>query len=860
MSAEPENNVNSSVYDPVSDTLPPEERAEDRAASRSVTPESTQQRRRFAERLREARLGPKRFINVRDGEKASTDHTQYQPENPALSGNYGVYAGAGGLENTDAPYLVDVDVDDYDGSANTEAIDALGETFTVESPHTSPDSPGHRYYAVTGDVVTAMQELNDGKANVSPAWGEIRVENQYVVGPGSQLDGCDKSWCDDCGKPDGGYYRIADDHPIATITADDLAEAICKSDPAYPKTKTSVPVENTTTGAGHTGPVDGDGSGTPPTDVLTRNGWIGVYLAGCDDDADRSTKDLAVCQTLYANGVSESDAHELLNGSPHTKVSDRGMNYWRGTWDEAARRESDKADAKAAERHADLEAGEDDGWRTVRDFLAASEKGTTGLGLQKASELLRDEFNFLTTRDDGTLWYYDGETGVYRPDGETWVQERLAKKLGSEVSTHRVKEVQSLIRWLTYVDRADLGGPEGKLCVGNGVLDLNDLLALVEDDGLTPIEAARNLTLYPHSPEHRFLSNVTVDYDRDAYGDQHPGWGRWVRYIGERVDPRDIPNTQEYVGYCLHNGLPFKKVLLALGPTDSGKSTFLSVVGRLFPDHAVSSEPVQDLTNNQFSCANLFGRSVNIAGDLGTRKLQDLERFKTVTGGEERMKGEEKGKQAFTFKSNAKHLYAANQAPDVNGIDDAFINRWVFAEFPDTVENPDDRVKEELLMNETLRAVLLWGLAGYAKLFGADGSRRGFTAERSIDAKRAMWDKHGDTVDQFIVRCLDTTGNTDDAVVGGDVYEAYREFCHDKGKKPEKQGPFGTTVLAQAPVWGGQRRIDSTFADTSRPRCYIGVRFTDIGEQYRAIAAGEIDRDTLTGDTDDDAERWKDRR
>lgn len=48
-------------------------------------------------------------------------------------------------------------------------------------------------------------------------WGEIRVNNQYTVGPGSQLYGCTKDWCENCDDPSGGYYSIQNDEPIARI-------------------------------------------------------------------------------------------------------------------------------------------------------------------------------------------------------------------------------------------------------------------------------------------------------------------------------------------------------------------------------------------------------------------------------------------------------------------------------------------------------------------------------------------------------------------------------------------------------------------------------------------------------------------
>lgn len=60
--------------------------------------------------------------------------------------------------------------------------------------------------------------------------GEVRVWNQYCVGPGSQIekgpDGCDKKWCDRCADADSGYYRIADDRDIAVLKLEEFVEAV----------------------------------------------------------------------------------------------------------------------------------------------------------------------------------------------------------------------------------------------------------------------------------------------------------------------------------------------------------------------------------------------------------------------------------------------------------------------------------------------------------------------------------------------------------------------------------------------------------------------------------------------------------
>jgi len=325
----------------------------------------------LAKRLNEVGLLENRFIPVRDGTKKSVVAHQ-KPQNrhssfASLSGNYGVYAGDG---------LIDVDVDDYSDDADNdglEAVNNLPETLTVESPHTDGDTGGHRYYKVTTDksvsdydVETVLSRyIRDdgskqatyhaakddpvalgiaerfGKVNLGPSWGEIRVTNQYVVGPGSQIDSCDKEW-HDCSEEGEGNYSIANDAPIAEIELSDLIDVFKQS--GYDETDTQQSVQNTTNGDLHT---DSDSDGYEKALEVARNDpKIVTYLtegASVGFDGDRSDADFYVACRMIENQVPKKQAEKLLlNGlgednTPDTKVRERG-GWYANTWENARQR------------------------------------------------------------------------------------------------------------------------------------------------------------------------------------------------------------------------------------------------------------------------------------------------------------------------------------------------------------------------------------------------------------------------------------------------------------------------------------------------------------------------------------------
>lgn len=123
-----------------------------------------------------------------------------------IGGNYGV-------EVSEEDALVIVDVDDTE----TAPLSDMPETLRSESPHDGE----HRFYHVPG-WKEHFRERFSGVLNPHPSYGEIRSQDGYVVGPGSELTEC-KNGC--CTEDSPGEY-VLDDAPIATVDPETLGDLI----------------------------------------------------------------------------------------------------------------------------------------------------------------------------------------------------------------------------------------------------------------------------------------------------------------------------------------------------------------------------------------------------------------------------------------------------------------------------------------------------------------------------------------------------------------------------------------------------------------------------------------------------------
>ncbi|WP_246982101.1 phage/plasmid primase, P4 family [Halorientalis marina] len=780
----------------------------------------TKDRETVADRLRDVGLLENRLIPVKDGGKASlvrhNESANRKSDFDTLSGNYGVYAGA---TPDGERWLIDVDIDDYN-AADTNALEAatdLPETLTVKSPHTDGDPGGHRYYFIDGKAVAETIEAATGAKNPGMSWGEIRVHNQYVVGPGSQLDGCDKEWCEDCQKPDGGTYEIATDAPIAEITVADLIEVINadESDENAPQNTGDVDTSRETPAK--------EGDDTQARAVARHYSNISDYLMHGSDD--RSESDFHVCCRMIEHGVDEREAYRLLATNANTKVDapDASDDYWQRTWEKAKRNVGTDANTKAvpttdggtvtaAQETTDAPQRNEDShtWDAVyREYDGASEAEERKPARYKATELLSEAHHWANLEENDVLYAYDSERGVYNPTGEKRVRELLVDNLKEQYAKNEKNEILDQLRGRHTVSQDEMGGPAKHIPVRNGVLK-------VESD---------SIELADHDPRYRFLGSVATEFDPNA------DCPRFRSFLKESVQSgAGRKKLQEYAGYTLlHWGLPYHKALFLVGPTASGKSTFLDTIRAVLDTDTVVSLTPQELTSERFAGAELFQSWANFRNDIPSSLIEDTGSFKEITAGDS-IKAERKFKDPFRFEPTAKHLFSANQLPDAETEDEAFYRRVLLVPFPSSVPKEDrDPHLDEKLQSE-LSGVLNWMLEGLQRLM----QQGQFTADRTPGETQRTWEKWGNTVDRFRETCLEKTEG--DELAKQTAFRAYLTFCEEENLPAETQHKM-TRRLKSEGIADGRAYIDG-----KRQRVFVGVTLNERGESY------------LTSDEDSDSD------
>ena len=430
-----------------------------------------------------------------------------------------------------------------------------------------------------------------------------------------------------------------------------------------------------------------------------------------------------------------------------------------------------------------------------------------------AAMKLLDDHHFATLAENDVLYVYDAQRGIYDDSGEAVVRSEMTQGLEDQYSAHTMSEANDHIRGRTLVSDDEMGGPEGLIAAENCVIDLNEQ------------------TSHEHSPEFRFLSRLGCEFDPDATAPR-------FRAFLKEVVPSDTERLklQEYAGYTLmHWALPYHKALFLVGPTASGKSTFLDTINAMLGEGTVSSLTPQQLTGERFAGAELYGKWANIRNDIPAATVKNTGAFKEIVGGDA-IKAERKRKDPFMFEPTAKQLFAANELPATETDDEAFYRRILLCPFPETIPAAErDKHLDQKLQAE-LPGVLNWAIEGLQRLM----NNGGFTGDRSPGRTQDTWQKWSDSVSRFKDAAIDESG--DEQIPKTKLYAAYIEYCRQEGIPSDTQHSL-TRGLKQEGLADGR-----AYDDGDRVRVFTNISLTGRGQELLDDAQGGGSDDGSTAD------------
>lgn len=382
-----------------------------------------------------------------------------------------------------------------------------------------------------------------------------------------------------------------------------------------------------------------------------------------------------------------------------------------------------------------------------------------------AQYIMKNNYIYTTKDDDKSeVWIY--KEGVYVPDGRTEIKIMMRDILGKSYSNWWYNQVIAKIEPDTAIDTDNFFNTiyVEEVPVQNGILNV-----LTRE-------------MKPFNPEKVFFNKLPVVYDPEAKCNK-------IHSFLDEV----LPNTEdkkvfyEIGGFCLLKEYKFEKAFMLVGDGRNGKGKAIELIKRTIGAENCYSLSLSALSNDNPDVSQLFGKMVNLAGDISNTDLKDTAMFKGLTG-RDLITAKRKFKSAITFENYAKFIFACNELPMVYDLSKGFWDRWVLLEFPyyfadkeeyeltRTSVNTNWKMRDEDIINKITTSEELSGLLNEF-LDGLDRllKNRKFSSTKGSEQVKDTWIRKSNSVISF---CMDTIEeNYESTISKKDFRKRYSEYC-----------------------------------------------------------------------------------
>lgn len=356
----------------------------------------------------------------------------------------------------------------------------------------------------------------------------------------------------------------------------------------------------------------------------------------------------------------------------------------------------------------------------------------------------------------GRLMVYGG--GVWLP--AVGVDVRVQQLLGEGVSRKRVAETIAALQ--RDVPRRPWGewNPE-RLLVNcpNGIVD--------------PTTGE----LHPHDPELWSTIQIAVEWDPDARCE------RMDQLLREVLPDDGLDLACTALGYLLVPNISADKLFIVVGPTSTGKTTFLTVVQALVGELNTAVVSLQDLADNRFALAQLENKLLCVLDDLDNTPLRSAVVPKVLSGGFPRIRVEHKGKDAYSAPLYARLLFTCNEVPSCPDKTPAWYRRLLLLPFTKRPRRVDPHLVEKVTTPEALQRLLVLVVQGLGRLIRNDMA---FPEQVSSTELMSRYRGQNDTVVEFVGDCCEI--GAEFRVLKTGWYKAYTDWCAGSGYRAVGRG------------------------------------------------------------------------
>ncbi len=250
--------------------------------------------------------------------------------------------------------------------------------------------------------------------------------------------------------------------------------------------------------------------------------------------------------------------------------------------------------------------------------------------------------------------FYVYENGVYKQN--ELAVERKILEIKRNAKKNLRKEILDYIRIYTKVEFLDIN--EQFINFKNGMYDLI------------------NKRLIPHSPKYFTTCQINANYISPLELKENMDIESFLKDITCN-DPKRRQTLFQISGYCMTFRTDLQLAFFLYGPSaGNGKSTFINLLNTMIGKENVCHVTMQQLCE-RFKTADITDKLLNTETEVEKGAIRSIEMFKKVVSGDE-LSVEQKYKNPTTIHPFCKLIYATNNLPKLQNIDDEGYYRRIF--------------------------------------------------------------------------------------------------------------------------------------------------------------------------------------
>ena len=424
------------------------------------------------------------------------------------------------------------------------------------------------------------------------------------------------------------------------------------------------------------------------------------------------------------------------------------------------------------------------------------------------------EHNYIyTTKDDlkAEVWIYTN--GIYLPQGRSEVKKIMRDILEEWFNQFFFNQVVAKVEADTFIDADKFFSASypTEIPVQNGILNIF------------------TRKLYPFTPDKIFFNKLPVTYIPDA---TCPAIDCFLNDILKNQEDKLV--FYELAGFALLKEYRYETAAMFVGGGRNGKGKSLELLKRLVGIENCSSIPLSALVPDSFNVYELFGKLLNLAGDIGNKDLEDTSMFKSLTG-RDLVTTKRKFLSGINFENYAKFIFACNDLPSVYDTSRGFWDRWLLLEFPYTFVTQDEynktpekertflKIKDENIISKIVTPNELSGLLN-AALDGLDRliKNHRFSITKGTKEIKELWVRKANSVVAFIFDCVEE--DTETHITKKEFRKRYAEYC--KKHSVMSKSDFVIKKALQEMFGASDERIlVGTYPDNQQVFVWQGVKW-----------------------------------